>query len=346
MEILVSVVIPVYGVSAEYLKRCIDSVLAQQMNDIEIIVVLDGEQKLYDQLWKQYQDKRIKVIVKKHEGVSAARNAGIKAARGKWILFIDADDWLSQNCFVTFEHILRTEESSMIMLDYAMEYGGRSTISHCYRKIVGLVQEVEKESFIEAALSPQAGAGFSWGKFLASSVLNKYQLGFNVNLVMAEDADFMVRSIRYFDHIYYSSRNDYHYWFNPQSAVRRFRPDYAQHYIDSMNCIKKFVQGHMLEHKKVCDNFILYHLLLIAVNYSFHPDNPESFCKRMKQFKAMVKMPLFQDALNHANLKYYSMTRKITILCVKAHFYLGVALIAQVRHMQFEVTKRTISKKG
>lgn len=340
MGILVSVIIPVYCVKVEYLKRCIDSMLEQEITDSEIIVILDGEQKAYYPLLDQYDKERVRIVVKNHAGVSSARNAGIEAARGKWILFVDADDWLSRDCFGSFEEVLRREENSIVMFDYVMEYGERMRVEHCYHDTKGIIRREEREMFISSALRPQTGVGFVWGKFLCRSVLMEHHLRFNENLVLAEDAEFMIRIICYFNTIYYSSRGDYHYWFNPQSAVRRFRADYAQNFINSMECVQEFVCQCLPEHQKDSDNFILYHLLLISVNYSFHPDNPETFYWKMKHFKELVHMPLFANALKNLNLNHYSMTRKITICCVKMHFYLGVAMIAKIRHMQFRASHK------
>lgn len=345
MGILVSIIIPVYCVKVECLKRCIDSMLAQGMADSEVIVVLDGEQRVYYPLLNQYEEERVRVIVERHRGVSSARNAGIEAARGKWVLFVDADDWLSKDCFAAFETMLRTEENCIIMFDYVMEYSERVSMGHCYHDTKGIPEKEQKEKFISSALRPQTGVGFVWGKFLSRATLMENHLRFNENLVMAEDAEFMIRIICYFDTIYYSSRSDYHYFFNPQSAVRRFRSDYAQNFINSMGCVQDFVRQYLPEHQRDCDNFILYHLLLISVNYSFHPDNPEKFYWKIKHFKELVQMPLFSNALKNLNLKHYSITRKVTIIFVRLRFYLGVAVIARVRHMQFRVSHRGIWRK-
>lgn len=96
MEDLVSIVIPVYNVE-KYLKKCIDSVINQSYKNIEIILVDDGSKDLSGQLCDEYasRDKRIKVIHKENGGLSDARNAGIDIANGKYITFIDSDDYVS-----------------------------------------------------------------------------------------------------------------------------------------------------------------------------------------------------------------------------------------------------------
>ena len=94
----VSVIVPVYNVE-NYLKRCIDSIIAQTLKDIEIILVDDGSTDLSGTLCDELslQDKRIHVIHKENGGLSSARNAGIDAASAPFLMFIDSDDWVEPN---------------------------------------------------------------------------------------------------------------------------------------------------------------------------------------------------------------------------------------------------------
>ena len=97
-EKLVSIIIPIYN-SEKYLKKCIDSILEQKYNNLEIILINDGSTdnsgKICDRL--AIEDKRIKVIHKLNEGVSIARNKGLEMAKGEYIFFIDSDDYIDEN---------------------------------------------------------------------------------------------------------------------------------------------------------------------------------------------------------------------------------------------------------
>ena len=92
---LVSVVIPVYKVEA-YLARCVDSVRFQTLQDLQIILVDDGSPDNCPQMCDDYalEDHRIQVIHKENGGLASARNAGMDVATGKWLFFLDSDDWL------------------------------------------------------------------------------------------------------------------------------------------------------------------------------------------------------------------------------------------------------------
>lgn len=96
MEDLISVIIPIFRVEA-YLRRCVDSVLAQTYRNTEIILVDDGSDDGCPQICDEYaqKDPRVSVIHQKNAGLSGARNAGIEKARGAYLAFVDSDDYLS-----------------------------------------------------------------------------------------------------------------------------------------------------------------------------------------------------------------------------------------------------------
>ena len=93
MEPLISVIIPVYKVE-KYLRRCVDSVLAQTMTEIEVLCVDDGSTDSSLDILHEYaaKDSRVTVYTQDHQFAGAARNLGIKHAAGKYLLFLDADD--------------------------------------------------------------------------------------------------------------------------------------------------------------------------------------------------------------------------------------------------------------
>lgn len=95
MESLISVIVPIYKVE-KYLKKCIDSIINQTYKNLEIILVDDGSPDNCPKICDEYanQDSRVRVIHKENGGLSDARNAGMEAATGECILFVDSDDWI------------------------------------------------------------------------------------------------------------------------------------------------------------------------------------------------------------------------------------------------------------
>lgn len=92
---LISVIVPVYRVE-KYLKECLDSILAQTYHNLEIILVDDGSPDKCGEICERYAeiDERIFVIHQKNAGLSVARNEGLSASHGEYIMFVDSDDWI------------------------------------------------------------------------------------------------------------------------------------------------------------------------------------------------------------------------------------------------------------
>src|SRR5690554_319094 len=102
-KILFSIIVPVYN-TERYLKKCIESIINQSYTNIEIILVNDGSEDLSPSICNEYskKDPRIKVIHKRNGGLSDARNHGIKAATGDFILFVDSDDYIKDDACEKF----------------------------------------------------------------------------------------------------------------------------------------------------------------------------------------------------------------------------------------------------
>lgn len=100
---LISVIVPIYNMEA-YLAQCLDSLLAQRFTDFELLLVDDGSRDASPAICDRYADRdnRIRVIRKPNGGVSSARNAGIEAARGHYLLFVDPDDWVGEEFLSQF----------------------------------------------------------------------------------------------------------------------------------------------------------------------------------------------------------------------------------------------------
>lgn len=98
---LLSIIVPIYKVE-EFLEECVESILKQEFKDYELILVDDGSPDNCGKICDNYAelDNRIKVIHKKNGGLSSARNAGKEVAKGKYLSFIDSDDFISDNYYL------------------------------------------------------------------------------------------------------------------------------------------------------------------------------------------------------------------------------------------------------
>ena len=124
----ISIIIPAYNV-AGYIERCLDSILAQSFTDFEVIVINDGSTDATPQIIDDYagRDSKIKVIHKQNEGVSAARNTGIGAARGEYFLFFDGDDFFEPYTCGELITTIRDKDVDVLIYGYHRYRDGRIT---------------------------------------------------------------------------------------------------------------------------------------------------------------------------------------------------------------------------
>lgn len=119
MSELVSVIVPVYKVE-RYLSRCVDSILQQSYSNLEVILVDDGSPDSCGMICDEYQknDRRIRVIHKSNGGLSDARNYGIEAAQGKYLAFVDSDDWLDFDMIDILYRVLTSQGADIAECSY------------------------------------------------------------------------------------------------------------------------------------------------------------------------------------------------------------------------------------
>ncbi|RKD35371.1 hypothetical protein BET01_00295 [Lacrimispora algidixylanolytica] len=124
---LVSVIVPIYNVE-DYLERCVDSILKQTLTNIEVILVDDGSPDECPRLCDAYEvkDKRIKVIHKENGGLSDARNAGLDVASGKYVAFIDSDDWIEETMLEELCYAAEVFNADIAECDFCNVYKDRS----------------------------------------------------------------------------------------------------------------------------------------------------------------------------------------------------------------------------
>ncbi|WP_410477473.1 glycosyltransferase family 2 protein [Paenibacillus sp. B2(2019)] len=120
----ISIIVPVYKVE-KYLKRCVDSILAQTYQDFELILVNDGTPDNCGIICDSFaaQDKRIRVIHKENGGLSSARNAGIEVAEGEYIGFVDSDDWITYDMFEYLLNLIEEYDCDVSSVSYILSKG-------------------------------------------------------------------------------------------------------------------------------------------------------------------------------------------------------------------------------
>lgn len=156
MNPLISIIIPVYNVEM-YVQQCIESILNQTYKHIEVILVDDGSLDRSGVICEEYgfADPRVKVIHKENGGLSSARNVGLDNAKGKFIGFVDSDDWIDSHMYESMLHLALTHQADVVQCGYALinEQGKVTREINFGNQRFNSKKEVEKAYYITNELS-------------------------------------------------------------------------------------------------------------------------------------------------------------------------------------------------
>lgn len=206
----VSIIIPVYN-TEEYLPKCLDSVLSQTFTNFECILVEDGSTDSSGKICDDYAsfDTRFKVIHQKKSGVSNARNVGLAIATGKWIAFVDSDDWIEPDMLEVAIGAAEKAEADIIQWNYITEGG----------KIQNKVPL--KDGFFQTNEKKELPCWFSmiWSRLYSRSLLTDNGIIFDTELFFGEDGLFSVHALACASKIWNVENALYHYRARSGSAV-------------------------------------------------------------------------------------------------------------------------------
>ena len=326
---LISVIIPVYKVE-KYLEKCVDSVINQTYKNLEIILVDDGSPDNCPKICDEYakKDKRIKVIHKENGGVGSARNKGMEKAVGEYITFVDSDDWLEKNFIQEMLFIINKYKVDYVTCGYYRVYENKKEI------INGNLEEIviDSKEYANKLLNVQNGYGFVHMKLIKKEKISS--LRFEEKLVVGEDALFNIQLCKNIEKIVIYNKPLYNYYFNTNSVVRKYNNEYCNNYLKSMIYMSEYIRKNYKSENVIQNlyNYIAYHVLLICVNYCYHPDNPN---KGRKLLVETVKIDLFKEAINNSNYNGLSASRKISLFTLKYKLYFLMSLICIIRQKQF-----------
>ena len=256
MKELISIIIPVYN-SEKYIKRCLDSIVTQSYKNIEIIVIDDGSTDDSKNICENYSkiDSRIKVINKKNEGVSSARNDGIKNANGEYLMFVDADDWLEKDAIMILYSALNEFNVDIVRGNfYCNNDKGNFRIEkfNKYKNIkVKGNDKLLKVEIINDLLLGKIKA-YVWLLLIKKNILLKNKILFNTKISFMEDLIFYISLFSTNNISFYMLDKDiYCYYFNNNSATKSQKKIIQN--IENVLKVNKIIQE-ILYNSKMFDN--------------------------------------------------------------------------------------------
>ena len=235
---LISIIIPVYNVE-EYLRKCVDSVLAQTYKNLEIILVDDGSTDKSGQICDQYaqRENRVVVIHQTNAGVSAARNAGLRVAKGEYIGFVDADDYIASDMYSYLYDLIQTYQVPLAVCNY-FDVRGKDIIA----RVPPIVDGAYSATQVLTPLIHQMGV---CNKLFSKSLFDR--LYFSSETSYGEDLEVVFALFLQAKKIAYGHEAKYYYFFNSQSATHseKWNPKHLN-YLSVSNNIMAYAKTHHL----------------------------------------------------------------------------------------------------
>jgi glycosyltransferase involved in cell wall biosynthesis len=223
---LVSIIIPIYGVEL-YLKQCIESVLSQTYQNLQIILVNDGSKDKCGEICDYYatKDTRIHIIHKQNEGLVNARKSGLAVAEGDYVTFVDGDDWVRENFIYNLVQPAIKYNTDFIIAGYIREFYGKEDkiipkLPIGYYPKEDLVENILPNALYNGIFFQHGISTYVWNKLFKLTKLKHYLALVDKNIVMGEDAALTYPYLFNCDNLYITDATDYLYRQRPNSIVK------------------------------------------------------------------------------------------------------------------------------
>lgn len=277
----VSVVIPVYNV-AQYLPQCLDSLIGQDLKNIEIICVNDGSKDDSLSILQRYaqKDTRIKIIDKANSGAGDSRNMGFTATKGKYVIFLDADDFFDKRMLsLAFARIKETDADMVVFRYYLYDNRTGKAKEEDYAWMQ--VRDIKKETFAKKDVPERifnicANAPFV--KLYKREFIAKHQLKFD-NLKSCNDVAFSLSSLYHASKIALLDKPLVYYRINTNSQISATRGKHAD---NAFLALRSFLSQSMPE-EKYLESFYRFAVGVLAYEYKL-ADEKKIFLQRAEKF--------------------------------------------------------------
>jgi glycosyltransferase involved in cell wall biosynthesis len=329
--IQVTIIVPVYNTPIPYLRKCLDSLRSQKLTDTEVIVVDDGSTKNeISHFCDQYSDC-FKIVHKKNEGVSVARNLGITLAHGKWITFVDADDWVEPSMLSDMLTVANTHTtlSDIIICDCIVEFENASKENSFFSqneefvwgmdsKIHTLLQIMGKNKYYNPKF---IAVGVPWAKLYRTAFLHKNNLHFNPELRRMQDNIFNLYAFYCAKNVLYTNKKLYHYRKFENSTSNKYSPNVVRDFEKVLRESDKFVKfsnlGEVMQQAQY--SRIIQSIHSYSKFWIFNRSNPSSFNEMNKELKQIIKEPLYNNAIKRVNPRSMPVSLLLFYLFLKLH---------------------------
>lgn len=340
-----SIIIPIYKVEKQYLTQCIESVINQTLENIEIIIVEDGCDNALKNLCSHYadSDKRIKIIYQDNSGVSVARNQGINKASADWLIFLDADDWLEKDACLEIYNVIKDNRNiniDIIQFISLKSYKNKEIPFHYgFKSGIYLVREnTDNQLYLTRRIiqpthffkhSQSDGTIYHiWDKAFKKSLLTTNNISFPEGISISEDKVFMLDCVNSFDSMYMLSKPLHHYRESMSSVKHSFSKtldlDRLKLFELLMNKIKSYANYSSPIKKQLqydLDGFIVACAGEVIIRKFYHSQYCVSPKERKKDAESFFELPVISSALKSISTQDLYFKNAIIMFLLKHKLY-------------------------
>lgn len=322
---MISIIVPVYQ-AKKSLKRCIDSIITQSYQDLEIILVDDGSTDGSERICDLYAeiDHRVTVIHKENEGVSAARNTGIFHAVGQYVQFVDSDDYLEKNCCELLLQSVDNSKAELAVCGYHHWFYGRDVEKIPEGNETLLTSKMKTEWL---TLYEQGYWNMPWNKLYRRDCIKGW---FDTSMSLGEDLMFNLEYVSDITRIVFVAKPLYHYLQNENesSLSSKKRQDKIEISLRIRNAMKEFYRERTGEKPPfliIEERFVKEYLDAIIVlpkdKESNFNEKRENIRQYLKQEELMVSCQAIRlQQIDYRILLWFMKQKQSTILLLLAYF--------------------------
>ena len=342
-NVKISIIVPIYN-SEKFLKKCLNSLVNQTMQEIEIICVNDGSTDDSSRILKEYSDidKRVIIINQENSGVSQARNNAIKIAKGKFLLFIDSDDWLDVDACQIVYNIAKQYEVDVVMFACVLEYANKTLYKYAFDEELIIYNNEECEilhrrhsgMINEELLYPEKQ------DYLCSSCTKLYKRDIIVdnNILFKdlseigsyEDGLFNLYYFNYVRHAVYINNSLYHYRKdNESSNTSSYKPNLTDCWNNLFNIMESYIHDNKLNYKFKLglQNRIALSAIGLGLNVII---SDKDVINKIKEIKHIISTERYKKAVRQLEIKHMPIHWKVFFLYAKMNFSFGLYILLMI----------------
>lgn len=338
---LVSIIVPVYKVPEQYLRKCIESLINQTLEEIEIMLVDDGSPDACGDICDLYlaKDSRIKVIHKRNKGLSSARNSGFLTATGEWVMFVDGDDWIEpETCECMYQEGIKNDVQ-LVLCGIMKEYG-RSAAKYKFYLQENKVYTGEECKWLQQQLLVYNGnIAVVYSKLIKRDLLLEHHILHDEELRQgAEGLEFNLRLFEELKRAKFINKAFYHYIYNENSISASHDEVNHEYVVMCFEKIKEFIENSNNREMLLpwLNNRLLYVVITTAISGYFNPSNTEPYSEKKRKYVAYLEKTIIKEALHTKNIQGIGKQRTVVLFLIKNHMFRLLDIIGRLRKWQKE----------